>query len=126
MVNILEDLTSLLSPSSETTLPVSMVLSLCNVCLEHMDRNNADPAFEKVLGGDFCKWCLWHSQTEDLRVLSEILRAVFNLFFVSSSYLRVQLEVFLQSVHLRLLHPPPSPSNSEDFEFYEKVRVDKN
>ncbi|GMI44056.1 hypothetical protein TrCOL_g2864 [Triparma columacea] len=120
MVNILEDLTSLLSPSSETTLPVSMVLSLCNVCLEHMDRNNADPAFEKVLGGDFCKWCLWHSQTEDLRVLSEILRAVFNLFFVSSSYLRVQLEVFLQSVHLRLLHPPPSPSNSEDFEFYEK------
>jgi len=52
-------------------------------------------------------------------VLSEVLRAVFNLFFVSSSYLRVQLEVFLQSVHLRLLHPPSS-DNSEDEAFYEK------
>jgi len=48
MLKILEDLTSLLSPSSVSALPVSMVLSLCNVCLEHMDRNNAETKFEKV------------------------------------------------------------------------------
>ena len=81
-----------------------------------------DSQTRDVLKGDFCKWLLFNSQTDDLRVLAEILRAVFNLFFVSSKYLKVQLEVFIQSVHLRLLPPPPPRLSEEQYYFYEKRR----
>jgi Guanine nucleotide exchange factor in Golgi transport N-terminal len=53
--------------------------------------------------GDLCKHLLHSSQTEDLTILSLTLRVVFNLFNSIKEHLKVQLEVFLTSIHLRIL-----------------------
>jgi Guanine nucleotide exchange factor in Golgi transport N-terminal len=45
------------------------------------------------------------SQSDDLAVFSLALRVVFNLFVSIKDHMKVQLEVFLTSVHLRLLTP---------------------
>jgi golgi-specific brefeldin A-resistance guanine nucleotide exchange factor 1 len=52
-----------------------------------------------------CRHLLRASQSDDLAVFSLALRVVFNLFVSIKDHMKVQLEVFLTSVHLRLLTP---------------------
>ena len=59
-----------------------------------------------MLQGDLCKFLLQNSQSDDLAVLSLTLRVVFNLFNAMKGHLKVQLEVFLISVHLRIAESP--------------------
>ena len=53
-----------------------------------------------------CRHLLRVSQMDSLEVLGLALRVVFNLFVSIKEHMKVQLEVFLTSVHLRLLHKP--------------------
>ena len=56
-----------------------------------------------------CRHLLRASQSDDLAVFSLALRVVFNLFVSIKDHMKVQLEVFLTSVHLRLLTPSQHP-----------------
>jgi Guanine nucleotide exchange factor in Golgi transport N-terminal len=56
-----------------------------------------------VLRGDVCRHLLRATQNDDLAVFSLSLRVVFNMFMSIKDHMKVQLEVFLTSVHLRLL-----------------------
>ena len=59
--------------------------------------------------GDVCRHLLRASQSDDLAVFSLALRVVFNLFVSIKNHMKVQLEVFLTSVHLRILAPSVLP-----------------
>ncbi|CAM9476739.1 unnamed protein product, partial [Sphacelaria rigidula] len=104
LVNVMRFLSRLSDPRSNGSAECVLGLSLINIALE---AGGADlgriPALVRVMGGDLCKHLLQNSQTGDLDVLSLTLRVVFNLFNSIKDHLKVQLEVFLTSVHLRVL-----------------------
>eukprot|EP00913_Durusdinium_trenchii_P006788 g6380.t1 len=60
-----------------------------------------DQGMEKG-GDDICKSLLHNSRTASLSVLSLTLRAIFNLFLHFKRHLKVQLEIFFTSVHLKI------------------------
>ena len=64
------------------------------------------PSLVETLRNDLCRHLLRASQVENLTILSLSLRVVFNLFMSIKEHMKVQLEVFLTSVHLRLLNKP--------------------
>ena len=61
-----------------------------------------------------CRHLLRASQSDDLAVFSLALRVVFNLFVSIKNHMKVQLEVFLTSVHLHLLIPSLTKSKGID------------
>ena len=78
-------------------------LSTINILLE-MNGDilaNFQPLIE-LLQGNFCKYLIQNSQSDDSVILSLSLRVIFNLFQGLKSFLKVQLEVFFTSVHIRL------------------------
>lgn len=78
-------------------------LSTINILLE-MNGDvfvNYQPLIE-LLQGNFCKFLIQNSQSEDSAILALSLRVIFNLFQGLKSFLKVQLEVFFTSVHIRL------------------------
>lgn len=60
------------------------------------------PSLIELLQGNFCKFLIQNSQSDDSSILSLSLRVIFNMFQSLKSYLKVQLEVFFTSVHIRL------------------------
>lgn len=54
------------------------------------------------------------SQLEELSTLSLTLRVVFNLFNCMKDYLKVQLEVFFNSIHLRIVESPSCSPNQKE------------
>ena len=79
-------------------------LQLVNVALEAGGiALGAMAPLVDVLRGDVCRHLLRASQSEDLAIFSVALRVVFNLFVSIKDHMKTQLEVFLTSVHLRLL-----------------------
>lgn len=64
------------------------------------------PCLVSVLQGDLSKFLLQNSETEELGILSLTLRVVFNLFNSIKDHLKVQLEVFFTSVHMRIIDSP--------------------
>jgi brefeldin A-resistance guanine nucleotide exchange factor 1 len=78
-------------------------LFLLNTALE--TAGEAIGSHEKLVGviqDDICKSLLVNSVTDDLFILSLMLRVVFNLFQSVKRHLKVQLEVFFNSIHLKL------------------------
>lgn len=61
----------------------------------------------ELLQGSFCKYLIQNSQSDDTGVLTLTLRVIFNLFQSLKSFLKVQLEVFFNSVHIRLADTSP-------------------
>ena len=61
------------------------------------------PEVISIMQNTLCKHLLTLRTTSDLVILSLTLRIIFNLFFSSKDHLKFQLEVFLTSVHLRIL-----------------------
>merc|ERR550514_1029702 len=55
-----------------------------------------------VIQDDICKALLHNSRSESLSLLSVTLRAVFNLFQHFKRHLKVQLEIFFTSIHLKI------------------------
>lgn len=82
-------------------------LFLVNIALEAGGPAlSSMPSLVETLRNDLCRHLLRASQAENLTILSLALRVVFNLFMSIKEHMKVQLEVFLTSVHLRLLNKP--------------------
>lgn len=80
-------------------------LSLLNIALERGgDEVAKSPLLVEVIQDEICKALLLNARTESLFLLSVTLRCVFNLFVYLRKHLKVQLEVFFNSIHLRLVH----------------------
>jgi hypothetical protein len=78
-------------------------LRLVRVVLETAGRwLNHFPPLVQIVQNDLCKHILQSALAQDLTVLSLTLRIVFDLFNFAKKHLKVQLEVFLKSIHLRL------------------------
>lgn len=78
-------------------------LSMINTLLEmYGDLLASHPSLISLLQGVFCKYLIQNSRAEDTQTLSLTLRVIFNLFQSLKSFLKVQLEVFITSVHIRL------------------------
>ncbi|CAM9783417.1 unnamed protein product, partial [Laminaria digitata] len=104
LVKVMRFLSLLSDPRSNGREECVLSLSLINIALEAAGADlGRIPALVRVMRGDLCKHLLQNSQTDDLDVLSLTLRVVFNLFNSIKDHLKVQLEVFLTSVHLRVL-----------------------
>ncbi|CAK0845343.1 unnamed protein product [Prorocentrum cordatum] len=78
-------------------------LSLLNVALESGGEEIAkSDDLISVIQDDICKSLLQNSRADSLSVLSLTLRAIFNLFLNFRRHLKVQLEIFFTSVHLKI------------------------
>ena len=76
-------------------------LSLLNVVLETGGRQiSACPALVGVIQHDLSRNLLHNSRTANLQILSLTLRVVFNMFSSVREHMKVQLEVFFNSIHL--------------------------
>jgi len=104
LVKTLTALTGYLDSKAQPVEYVQLALSLVNVALEaggtHLGQ--LQPIVE-ILRGDICRHLLVATQSDDLVVFNLSLRVVFNLFVSIKDHMKVQLEVFLNSVHIRLL-----------------------
>lgn len=101
---IMTVLGSLMDLQKQTINEVNFALSLVNIALEAGGPalGSMKPLVD-MLRGDICRHLLRATQSEDLAVFSLALRVVFNLFMSIKDHMKIQLEVFLTSVHLRLL-----------------------
>jgi len=101
---IMTVLGSLMDLQKQTVNEVNFALSLINIALEAGGPalGSMKPLVD-MLRGDICRHLLRATQSEDLAVFSLALRVVFNLFMSIKDHMKIQLEVFLTSVHLRLL-----------------------
>lgn len=66
-------------------------------------------ALVDVVQNELCKFLLQNSQTKDIYVLSLVLRIVFDMFATVKKHLKVQLEVFFSSIHLRIGESQSAP-----------------
>eukprot|EP01084_Bolivina_argentea_P120608 213797_1 len=104
LVLVMQFLSTLSNPRENSEAACVLALSLINIALEAGGpRLSCHERLVEVMQGDLSKHLLHNSQTEELSILSLTLRVVFNLFNSIKDHLKVQLEVFLTSVHLRIL-----------------------
>ena len=101
---IMNWLIELVDPRKPITLR-AFGLNLINVALEtSASVIGKVPAVVNVIGHDLCKFLLQNTQNgDDVTILSLSLRVIFNLFNSSLKvHLKVQLEVFFNTIHLRI------------------------
>ncbi|KAJ0402624.1 hypothetical protein ATCC90586_010863 [Pythium insidiosum] len=111
----LQFLARLIAPASNDDATCVLGLRLINIVLETAGPSLGQHAgLVSVLQGDLCKFLLQNSETEELAVLSLTLRVVFNLFNSIKDHLKVQLEVFFTSVHLRLIDSPSCSAEQKE------------
>ncbi|GMF50004.1 unnamed protein product [Phytophthora fragariaefolia] len=104
---ILHFISGLISPTENEEATCVLGLRLINVVLETAGTGLGNhPCLVSVLQGDLSKFLLQNSETEELGILSLTLRVVFNLFNSIKDHLKVQLEVFFTSVHMRIIDSP--------------------
>lgn len=101
---ILSSLANLVNPSQSTDQTCVTSLTLVNIALETMKHQPSQGEIA-ILHNDLCKHLLQWSTTHDLVILSLTLRVIFNLFQTIRNHMKVPLEIFLSSVHLRILDP---------------------
>ncbi|OQR96112.1 hypothetical protein THRCLA_07373 [Thraustotheca clavata] len=103
---LLTFLSDLIKPKEKEDTTI-LGLSLINIVLETAGTAlGAHPTLVHVLQGNLSKYLLQNSETSELHVLSLTLRVVFNLFNSIKDHLKVQLEVFFTSVHMRIIESP--------------------
>jgi hypothetical protein len=107
LVAIMHRLTSLADPLLHDDDTCQLGLGLVNIALETMsdvdDISVGSPRLLKVMQNNLCRNLLRLSTSKDLTCMGLTLRVIFNLFNGIKDHLKVQLEVFLTSVHLRIL-----------------------
>ena len=117
LVAIMHRLTALADPLIHEDDTCVLALSLVNIALETMSDVDAlsvrYPRLLTILQNDLCRCLLRLSASADLAILGLALRVIFNLFNGIKDHLKVQLEVFLTSVHLRTLSFTTSPNSKE-------------
>jgi brefeldin A-resistance guanine nucleotide exchange factor 1 len=103
MQKILVLLCQLTDPSKKDERSRVLGLSLLNVVLETCGSSLSNHTLlVNVMQNTLCKFLLQNSRTTSLSILSLVLRAVFNMFNSVGVHLKVQLEVFFNSMHLAL------------------------
>jgi brefeldin A-resistance guanine nucleotide exchange factor 1 len=110
---ILAKLSSLLNPKQNSDAFVVNSLTLVNFALETMTPERLTNVEIGILKKDLCTYLLSWSTTKDLVILSLTMRIIFNLFQTIRNHLKVPLEVFLTSVHLRILEHSGNPEERE-------------
>jgi brefeldin A-resistance guanine nucleotide exchange factor 1 len=110
---ILSKLASLLNPKQNSDAYVVNSLTLVNFALETLTPERLTKVEIGILKKDLCNYLLSWSTSKDLVILSLTMRIIFNLFQTIRNHLKVPLEVFLTSVHLRILE---HSGNSEERE----------
>lgn len=117
LVPIMHRLATLSDPLIHEDDTCVLALSLINIALETMSDVDAlavrYPRLLKILQNMLCRNLLRLSTSNDLTILGLALRVIFNLFNGIKDHLKVQLEVFLTSVHLRILSFTVSPQTHE-------------
>ncbi len=117
LVAIMHRLATLADPLLHEDDTCMLALSLINIALETMSDVDAlsvrNPRLLNILQNDLCRNLLRLSTSTDLTILGLALRVIFNLFNGIKDHLKVQLEVFLTSVHLRILSFSIAPNSSE-------------
>lgn len=109
---ILAKLASLLNPNQNSNAYVVNSLTMVNIALETL-TDELTAVEVGILQNDMCKFLLSWSTTHDLVILSLTMRVIFNLFQTIRNHLKVPLEVFLTSVHLRILEHSANPEERE-------------
>ena len=85
-------------------LVVTNGLTLVNIALEAC-REPLTREEVQILQNDVCRYLLqWSHSSHDLSLLSLTLRVIFNLFQSIRNELKVPLEVFLTSIHMRIIN----------------------
>ncbi|CAM9099816.1 unnamed protein product, partial [Ectocarpus fasciculatus] len=109
---IMSVLTEIMDPQSQPPENIKFALTLVNIALEAGGPllGSLRPLVD-ILRGDVCRHLLRTSQSDDMAIFSLALRVVFNLFSSIKDHMKVQLEVFLTSVHLRLLNSSSFSTN---------------
>jgi len=110
---ILAKLASLLNPKQNSDAYVVNSLTLVNFALETLTPERLTNVEIGILKKELCTYLLHWSTSHDLVILSLTMRIIFNLFQTIRNHLKVPLEVFLTSVHLRILE---HSRNSEERE----------
>jgi len=81
----------------------SLGMQLLNIALETGGEEVAKSTeLIELIQDEICKYLLRNSRSESLQMLSIVLRCVFNLFNHFKKHLKVQLEVFFMSIHLKI------------------------
>lgn len=112
---VLSQLSSLTNPQQYSDATCVTSLTLLNIALETMQQAPTQAEIH-ILQNDLCKHLLQLSTTHDLVILSLTLRVIFNLFQSIRNHLKVPLEVFITSVHLRILDPTHNDVTNEQRE----------
>ncbi|KAL7540223.1 hypothetical protein ACHAXR_009956 [Thalassiosira sp. AJA248-18] len=117
LVAIMHRLATLADPLLHEDDTCVLALSLVNIALETMSDVDAlsvrYPRLLSIMQNDLCRNLLRLSTSTDLTILGLSLRVIFNLFNSIKDHLKVQLEVFLTSVHLRILSFSTNPTSKE-------------
>ena len=117
LVAIMHRLATLADPLINEDDTCVLALSLINIALETMIDVDAlsvrYPRLLSILQNDLCRNLLRLSTSPDLSILGLALRVIYNLFDGIKDHLKVQLEVFLTSVHLRTLSFSTYPNSKE-------------
>ncbi|KAL7573318.1 hypothetical protein ACA910_011682 [Epithemia clementina (nom. ined.)] len=101
---VLAKLASLLNPATHDERVIVSSLTAVNIALETaQNEDTMSPKEVSIIQNDLFKYLLQWSTTTDLHILSLTCRVIFNLFQTIPNHLKVPLEVFLTSVHLRIL-----------------------
>lgn len=100
---VLSELAQLLNPLTHDEVVTVSTLQALNMALETLD--DVTDREVTVLQTSVCKHLLQWSTSQDLVILTLTLRVIFNLLRVQE-HLKVPLEVFVTSVHLRLVDNP--------------------
>jgi brefeldin A-resistance guanine nucleotide exchange factor 1 len=113
--DILAKLATLLNPNHNQNNDAYVInsLTLVNFALETLTPDKLTNVEIGILQKDLCKYLLSWSTTHDLVILSLTMRVIFNLFQTIRNHLKVPLEVFLTSVHLRILEHSGNPEERE-------------
>lgn len=99
---ILSQLATLVNPNKSTDATCVTSLTLINIALETMQTITREEV--SIFQDELCKHLLTWSTTNDLVILSLTLRVIFNLFQpMLRNEMKVPLEIFLTSVHVRIL-----------------------
>lgn len=114
LTRILSWLASLADPAAHGRSTRTLGLELMTMVLETGGEGLARmPACVIVFQAQVCRSLIANARSPDAAVLALVLRTVYSMFASSTSlkqYLKVQLEVFLTSVHLYLADSPATPA----------------
>ena len=125
IVIIMSRLASLVNPFTNSDQTCTQALQLINIALETCpsDRLSSSPQLLHILKDTLCKHLLYISTTSDLIILTLVLRLIYNLFFNIPQELKVQLEIFLTSVHIRILDEYKNSGGTGGLAAHSQIKV---